>query len=458
MQLVKLTAASKKSLQACGLAAALFLGQSAVFAQGNSPYSRYGLGDLSPNTNILNRGMGGISAGYSEQLSVNFNNPASYSGFSAILEQRSKKMLYGRVLLDVGINVENRTLRNPNQTANFSTTNSYFSYLQMGIPLRRNWGLSFGLRPLTRIGYKVGRNELLVNPETGMSIDSAYTEFSGNGGTYLPSVGTGFAIKNLSVGANVGYLFGRKEYTTKRSIMNDSLAYNSSNHTDATSLGGLFFNAGVQYKIKVGKETALRLGASGNIKQQINARRDIIRETIIRDPNNGDSKLDSVYSETDRPGEVTFPASFTYGFVLENVQQTGAGWMLGADLVQNKWSQYRFFGQQDSVQDNWQLRVGGQLRPKPGRSYFTNVAYRAGFFTGPDYIKLGRELPQYGITLGVGLPIPSSRMAPYQFTVINLGFEAMRRGNNDNTLRENLFRVSVGLSFSDAWFSKRKYD
>ncbi len=35
-----------------------------VFAQDNSPYSRYGLGDLVPNTNVNSRAMGGVSAGY----------------------------------------------------------------------------------------------------------------------------------------------------------------------------------------------------------------------------------------------------------------------------------------------------------------------------------------------------------------------------------------------------------
>ena len=53
--------------------------QHAVFAQENSPYSRYGLGDIVPKTNIVSRGMGGISAGYSDYQSINFINPASYS-------------------------------------------------------------------------------------------------------------------------------------------------------------------------------------------------------------------------------------------------------------------------------------------------------------------------------------------------------------------------------------------
>ena len=43
-------------LVACGL-------QLTAVAQENSPYSRYGLGDLAPNHNVFSRGMGGISAG-----------------------------------------------------------------------------------------------------------------------------------------------------------------------------------------------------------------------------------------------------------------------------------------------------------------------------------------------------------------------------------------------------------
>ena len=46
-----------------GLVFILFFCTTAI-AQENSPYSRYGLGDVSPSQNINNRGMGGISAGF----------------------------------------------------------------------------------------------------------------------------------------------------------------------------------------------------------------------------------------------------------------------------------------------------------------------------------------------------------------------------------------------------------
>ncbi|HEY0355495.1 MAG TPA: hypothetical protein VGC29_04775, partial [Flavisolibacter sp.] len=101
-------------------------------AQDNSPYSRYGLGDIMPLSNITTRGMGGISAGYADVLSVNFNNPASYSRFQADQEKRSKKLATGRVIFDVGLNVDNRTLIEPNTTNRFTSSDALFSYMQLG--------------------------------------------------------------------------------------------------------------------------------------------------------------------------------------------------------------------------------------------------------------------------------------------------------------------------------------
>src|SRR5258706_12435869 len=70
-----------------------------VFSQDNSPYSRYGVGDIVPSTNIIGRSMGGISAGYTDVIAINFNNPASYSSFFSFFEPKAKKMTYGRVVL-----------------------------------------------------------------------------------------------------------------------------------------------------------------------------------------------------------------------------------------------------------------------------------------------------------------------------------------------------------------------
>lgn len=430
-----------------------------VDAQDNSPYSRYGLGNLAPSTNISNRGMGSISSGISDVLSVNFNNPASYSGFQTVIEQRSKKVSQARVVLDVGINFDNRSLVVPNTSLRYGSSDALFSYVQVGIPIRRNWGLSFGLRPISRINYSILRSERLTDPITGNPIDSAQTQFTGSGGAYLPTIGTGFAIGNLSLGVNFGYLFGKRETTTDRSIV-DTILYHSSDYNTNTSFGNIYLDAGLQYKIIFNKHTFLRLGVSGNLQQSLNATQDILRQTYVRGSAGEVVQIDSVYQQKGVEGKITYPSSFKGGFVLQNIKDNGSGWLFGVDYSQTNWDNYRFYGLKDSVKNNWQLNVGGQIFPKPGTNYFSQVVYRFGFYTGPDYIRLGNSnLPQFGVSAGMGLPIMGhTRMAQYQYTVLNIALEYSKRGNNSNLIKENMFRLSVGFNFTDFWFGKRKYD
>lgn len=436
-------------------------------AQDNSPYSRYGLGNLFPQSNVSTRGMGGVTAGYADVISVNFANPASYSQFQAIKEQRSNKLQSGRVVLDVGVDFANRTLVQPNTPNKFTSSNALFSYLQVGLPLKKNWGLSFGLRPLTRISYKINRTELLNDPITGLPIDTASTQFEGSGGSYLPTIGTGFAIGNFSVGANLGYLFGSKDISTRRNIINslDTLAYHPSDHTTNTSFGNLYFDAGVQYKIAFDKKNnkmdkSLTLGASGNVRQKISATQDILRQTYFSGTSGEELRLDSVYEQSGVKGEIIYPASYRVGFLYKHLDmQNYHGYMIGVDFSQSKWSQYRFFGEQDSVRDSWQINVGGQITPKSGINYFSRVAYRFGFYTGIDYVKVQDNLPVIGGSLGMALPIGNhNRMSPGQFSVVNLSLEYAKRGNNSSPLKENIFRISLGFNLTDLWFGKRKYE
>ncbi|NBR36584.1 MAG: hypothetical protein EBT80_04280 [Chitinophagales bacterium] len=428
-----------------------------------------GIGDLVPSSNISNRSMGGISAGYTDALSVNFNNPASFAAFQAWKEKKSKKLSSGRVVLDMAVNIDNRTLRDPQKEQRFTASNALFSYVQVGIPLRKNWGMSFGLRPISRISYKIDQHKRLFDPVTGANIDSTITQFEGDGGSYIGSMGTGLSLfskdrkgleEKLSVGLNVAYLFGRKNYNTRRSFLNDTIAYYQANYQTTTNFGNLSLQAGLQYQIPINKKLMLTLGAFGQLGQTLSARQDVVRETFFYDQSQGQLRLDSVSDQRNIAGQLQLPASYTAGFVLQKfaVPNKEGGWLIGVDYTTQAWSEYRFYGKADSLRDKWELRVGGQISPVPQRSYFTNVSYRFGFFIGPDYVKLGQSLPQVGASLGLGLPVGISRQAPNQVTFVNLAFEFARRGNTSNPLQENLFRISLGFSLSDIWFIKRQYD
>jgi hypothetical protein len=458
MRLVKSTTL-RNLLIVCGLQ---LITCNFLYAQENSPYSRYGLGDIAPSTNIETRGMAGISAAYADPLSINFSNPASYSQFFSYKEERSKKVSSGRVLFDVGINYTSHTLREGNTPEKFTSSDILFSYLQVGLPVKKNWGLNFGLRQVTKIYYKINHFERLYDPNTGMNIDSAVTNYNGDGGAFLASLGSGIAIKNFSIGFNFGYLFGKKQFGTKRIFVDDSVAYSPLNYNSQASFGDIYGNAGIQYKIDVSNKLLLRLGAYGNLKHEINTETDLLRMTYVS-TQGGDQQLDSVFAQKGVKGKIVYPSGYGLGFIMEKKadrQNNKYGnWMIGVDYVQNNWGEYRFYGTADSVQNAWQFRVGGQIRPEPKKNYFSNVTYRAGIFIGQDYVHVVDKLPLLGLSFGMGLPLPNfNSLARTQVSVLNLTFEYVKRGNNDNLLKDNIFRISAGLAFSDLWFNKRKYE
>ena len=75
-------------------------------------------------------------------------------------------------------------------------------------------------------------------------------------------------------------MFGNKDYSTKLNFLNDTVQYAQSNSANATTFGGLFINGGIQYekriKLKNKKESILRFGAYGNLKQTISCHKDLL--------------------------------------------------------------------------------------------------------------------------------------------------------------------------------------
>lgn len=418
------------------LSAFLLLGVHRSQAQENSPYSRYGLGDLIPQQNILNRAMGGISTAYADYSTVNFANPASYAELKI-------------TSFDIGLDYNSRTLKALNPPRSFQSAYLIPSYFQLGLPLSKtkNWGMNLGLRPISRINYDIRVDKRLEG------IDSVRYTYQGNGGTYQAFTGLGYGNKHLNVGFNVGYMFGTKEYASRINFLNDTIPYKSSNTADSTRFGGIFFNAGVQYKIQLSEKVTLRLGAHGNLQTTMRAKRNITRQTAEFSPNTGLVEIDSIYTGQDESGTIIHPSSWGAGFVIHHETQ----WLFGGEINFGNWSNYRYYGAPDNLVNNWTARLGAQILPNyKSDNYFSRVAYRVGASFGPDNVKLNNTIPQYSFTFGAGLPVRRN-VYTNQYTTINTAFEIGFRGNRQNDIRESLFRVSLGLNLSDIWFNKPKY-
>ena len=431
-------------------------------AQENSPYSRYGLGDVIPNQNIVSRAMGGISAGYSDLQSVNLNNPAALANLSYVKDKKYLRTAVRNTIFDVAAEIDNRTLKTINPPAKFSSTNLLFSYVQLGIPVRMNklnrkgifLGMNLGLKPVSRINYKI-----LQNARPNQTDTLAYL-YQGTGGLNEANIGFGLRVKQFNIGFNTGYRFGQKEYSTKTFFLNDTVRdFYSANQSNKAYFGGAFLNLGVQYEFEMRKSGILRVGAYGNLQQNIRTTQEQIVETITTDASGNSYRIDSVYQKT-TDGTIQYPASISFGFTY---QDSSRNWLIGADFEQTFWSKYRFLGEKDNVQNNWKIKVGAEYYPAkintPIKKYLRFVRYRAGIYYGPDYINIGSTKPEYGFSFGAGFPLKLRRgYYEYQTSLLNTAIEIGSRGNRNTNIRESIFRISLGFSLSDLWFNRIKYN
>lgn len=433
----------------------------AAFAQVNSPYSRYGLGDLTNTQHIINKAMGSTAVAYADAQIVNFCNPASYSNLKI-------------VTYDLAVTIDASTLRSKTPVSKYNSTNFSPSYLSVGFPINKlkNIGGAFGFRPLSTINYSVIKSERL---STISSNDSIQTGYDGNGGLNQFYMGIGKKWKNgFSIGVNSGYNFGKKESNTKRAFINDSVVFIKSNYSTTTSFGGMFVAGGFQYetlldtakKLHNGMKEKyyLRLGATASFGQNMTASQNMVKQTFEYDNSGGVFVLDSIFTGSTNKGKIQIPATYTAGFMIQKTATDASGaydiWNFGADFTTTKWSEYRFYNQADALVNAWQVKVGGSWVPNPKSydNYFNRVNYRAGFNFGKDYINAdGKELKTYGISFGLGLPVRSARFS-YQYTTLHTAFEFGKRGSTVNNVTENYFKLSFALSISDIWFIKRKYD
>ena len=431
-------------------------------AQQNSPFSRYGIGEYYSSQHAVSRALGGLSAAYADGLnnnvgqSVNFNNPATYSSFYM-------------VTLDLGVTIDTRSLVSNNPSAKFSSKYFVPSYLAVGIPLKKakGMGLAFGLKPVSNISYSIETRERVTG-------DSLQTIYEGSGGLNQFFVGFAKKWKTLSLGFNTGYNFGRKEINTRKTFLNDTVSYYQSLTSSSTNFGGIFLSGGLQYEVTLSRKTTtetkttdnylLRFGLTGTLQQKMSATQSSIRETYTKGTN-GDIKIDSVSALYNVKGQVLLPSTYAAGVTLHKTTTTPRGvfelWSIGLEYTATQWTKYRFYEQPDKLSDSWLYKLGAQFSPDPvsGQGYWGNVNYRAGVYYGKDYVNAdGAGLKQYGVSFGAALPIRKWRTYDNQFTVLNTALQFGKRGSSVNNVTESYFQFTLGMSLSDLWFVKRKYD
>lgn len=396
----------------------------------NIPYTRFGIGDLQTGTNVMTRGMGYQTAAFVSPVAVNSENPASYASLRL-------------TTYEIGLSGSSRTLRSGGEE--YTTGTASLSYLNIGIPVGKHAGINLGLKPQSRVYYRIEQDSVI--PDLGGTNSYVY---SGDGGLNYAFIGAAGTYGGFSIGVNFGYLFGTTRYSSVlQQTGTDEVLSSEFSRYDKT--GGVYWSSGALYETPLSEKLKLRLGATFTLNQELNITRDDYR--INFRTLGGVIDRDTSYNNIDNKGTVVMPASYGFGVQLLGNEV----WSAGADFSLTQWNQYRSFNLTDSVNDRaMRISVGGAFTPNPTslRQYFQRVTYRAGFYYGTDYVRLRQtDINYYAVTLGASLPFRRTTDR------IHTAFEIGRRGTEANGLiRENFYRFTLGLSLNDRWFVKRKYD
>ncbi|HPT14459.1 MAG TPA: hypothetical protein PK796_06685 [Bacteroidales bacterium] len=399
-----------------------------------SPYSRYGLGELYAGNSQFSMAMGGINAGLRNQWFINPQNPASYTVFDSV-----------SFLFDGGLYSKMSTFR----TDTLSQPSNYASigYITMGFPVTRWWRTSFGLLPFSSVGYTIN------NDQTVEGFGNTRFEFKGNGGLSQMYFGNGFKLfGGLSAGINYSFIFGSINKTRNITFPDSANVFNA-RISEMTKIRGFYADFGLQYNHTYSNGRFFTLGATYAPGQSLNGKSDKLAVSYQHDYSTDlDEIRDTVEYTEGAKGTIQLPQAVGGGFSFGN----GDRWMAGADVKWQEWSNFTYLGKSDSLKNSLILNAGGQFRPSTSdiSQYWKRITYRAGVRFNQTYLFLNdTRINEFGISFGFGLPMKKTR------STLNIAFEAGGRGTTQNNLiRENYFRFTLGASIFDRWFLKRKYD
>ena len=427
-----------------------------VYAQpsGNSPYSRFGIGDLVPEQFAPSVGMGGLSAAYQPLIHLNLVNPASYGSLRVASFQ-------------VGLRGGHTQLTDA-QGREGSVWAGNLNSLALGFPLRNpnnaifdgkrkafKMGMAFALTPYSRANYDL--RETTSSPATGESITES---FVGTGSTYRLQGGWGFKYNNWSGGFNLGYFFGSLN-NQRQVLFNEDIgnAFNA-DFTDELSFGGAHYRLGAQYRLYLGdpdpnaaegvesRRESIVFGVYGNGNTDFTA---IASQTYLGRGLTTGTDTVFVAEEAERAGRL--PGTLGFGVHYERLNKL----RLGIEYVRSGWQDYLNEARPETLKNSYRLAAGVEYIPNLAsyNRYRDRVHYRAGAYYGTDPRGGSTELTEFGISLGAGLPIQRRNQAT---SFIDLALEVGRFGNED-LLQQTYVRLSVGFSLNDnSWFLNRKFN
>lgn len=414
------------------------------YAQNNnttSPYSRFGIGDLSPYGYGRTAAMGGAEIGSRNGLQINTANPASYNHLDSLtfLFEFGMDGTFSRYKSNIGI----QQVKDIN-----------FRYFALNFPITRWLGAGLGLQPFSDMGYQINFTDTVAGNLT------AAQSYNGEGSTSKAFFGMAISpVKNLSLGANLNYIFGRLNRNTSLTFNYQNLFYRT--ETEGTRLRDFTMTYGLQYTIPLRKDESLTLGATYENQATITV---LHRLFAFKTITVGTSTLtDTLQFHPEGKDQLVLPTKIGVGLSYHKINKLE----INADYYYAGWSNSKtnFVDNPDGtsgyqkdpyVTNLTRFSAGIEYIPDAFsiRSKLKRVKYRAGIHQENSYLEINNhQIKEIGISFGAGIAFPKSN------STANFAVEFGKKGTtNYDLVRQNYMKVSLYLSLWDRWFMKRQYD
>lgn len=406
-----------------------------------SPYSIFGIGDISKEGTAYNKSMGGTGIANRNRRFINYMNPAAVTARDSL-----------SFMADFGLTESNSVFRQGDIKSAHNTFNIYD--FVMTFPIYKSSAFMVGITPFSDMGYDFSSIE--KDPEIIGNTGNITYDSYGTGSVYQVFAGAGVTFwKRLSLGAEMIYYFGNLDKVTNMDYSNSS--YRSVNSGSELMVRGLTGKFGLQYEQKIAGDVSVVVGATYRMGTNMKG-----YSTNYRYANQSSVTDTLKYSvDTLARSGMRFGDEIGIGIAVKG----GERWSAEFNYLRSDWSKSGFDNAPgfSSIGDSkftstvsQSFRAGFEIVPNRNdiRYYLKRCSYRAGVYYDQAYYKLdGHNVNSMGITLGVTLPVFR------YYNGISLGVDmGQRASTRNNMIRERYITFNIGFNIHDIWFRKVQYN
>lgn len=390
----------------------------ALFAQGGSVYSRYGIGDVKTYTTARQMGLGGVGYAMRTNFHLNTETPSQYGSINQVRFYTG--YTFNTIMADDG-NLKN------------TYSSSAVDGFALGFPISKaaGMGLVLGYTPYSKINYEIDYKHS----------DTTFTKrYFGEGGMNKLFIGLSYSpFNDFTLGAMINYYNGRSEYFSEldyvdNTIQNDTYFSTKRTYNGAGFKFSLLSNDLASF-LNSEKLSELRIAVNYSLESRINT--DTSSVVAIK---NGQTK------------EITSVVKTTLPFRLE----LGISALLDKSLFIYFDYTYQPFSKlllgdlkYKATNDFSRVSAGVETnkRSKINSNFWDDINYRAGLSYEKSSLAInGTVIDKLALHCGLSLPLSFD-------SSLDIGLEAGKRGTLDNNLiKENFINVSVGFNIGDIWF------